>query len=148
MPPKIKITKEKILDAAIKITREKGIAGVNSRETARSLACSVQPIFRCFQNMKYLKKELYQRAEKIFAGYLNTKPSHHHIPFLEIGIAYIAVAKEEKNLFRLIFMSDEFYGKSIENTARDEGNQAIINMVADATGLNMANAGRFFKSCG
>lgn len=144
MPPKVKITKEAILGAAVRILREQGISGINARDIAKSLGCSVQPVFRCFQNMKHLKAELYQKAEAIFEGYLDTGPQRHRIPFLGIGLAYIAFAREEKNLFKLIFMSDGFHGRNITNIIRDDENQEIIRMVADATGLNTANATRLF----
>lgn len=144
MPPKVKITKEAILAAAIEILREKGISGINARDIAKSLGCSVQPIFRCFQNMDRLKAELYQKAENIFEGYLDTGPQRHRIPFLGIGLAYVAFAKEEKNLFKLIFMSDGFHGRSITDIIHNDSTQATIHMAADAAGLNMADAARLF----
>lgn len=144
MPPKIKIPAEAILDAALRITKEKGIAGVNARAVAKELGCSVQPIFRCFQNMEQLKRELYRKAEDIFTGCLYAGARRHRIPFLGMGLAYIAFAKEEPNLFQLIFMSNGFREKSLTDIIGDEGNQEIIRMAADAAGLSAANAARLF----
>ena len=136
---------EAILGAAVELLREKGISGVNAREIAGSLGCSVQPIFRSFQNMEHLKADLYRKAETVFEGYLETGPQRHRIPFLGMGLAYIAFAKEEKNLFRLIFMSDGFHGKSIADVVRDDENQEIIRTAARAAGLDTANAARLFE---
>lgn len=146
MPPKIKVTEEEILDAAIEITRKKGIAGVNARELAKLLGCSVQPIFRGFQNMGQLKKELYRKAESIFDGYMRRGMERHEIPFLGMGLAYVAFAREEKNLFKFLFMSDGFKGKSIFDLIKDDENQEIIRMIAGMTGLDMKNAEQLFGS--
>ena len=44
MPPKAKITKEMIIDAAFEITRESGIEAVNARTISEKLGCSTQPV--------------------------------------------------------------------------------------------------------
>ena len=51
-----RVTKEAIIEAGFEIIRKKGIDGVNAREVARILNCSVQPIFYRFTNMEELKK--------------------------------------------------------------------------------------------
>ncbi|HYE10886.1 MAG TPA: TetR/AcrR family transcriptional regulator, partial [Patescibacteria group bacterium] len=100
MPPKIRITEDAILDAAIAITRENGIASVNARELAKSLGCSIQPVFRSFQSMDNLKKDICKKAESIFDNYTRQGMERHRIPFLGVGLAYIDFAKKEKNLFK------------------------------------------------
>ena len=144
MPPKIKITEDAILEAAIGITREKGIASVNARELAKSLECSIQPVFRNFQSMENLKRDLYKKAENIFDDYMRLGMERHRIPFLGLGMAYIDFAKKEKNLFKLLFMSDEIKGKSILEMIKDDENQRIVEMIAGITGLNSENAEQLF----
>lgn len=144
MPPKIKITEEAILDAALEVTRENGISSVNAREVAKSLGCSIQPVFRNFKNMDNLKKDIYKKAEVIYENYMSRGMENHRIPFLGMGLAYITFAKEEKNLFKLLFMSDEFKEKSIVNLIRDEENQGIVEMVSGMTGLTTDKAEQLF----
>jgi len=144
MPPKIKITEEAILDAALELTREKGIASVNAREVAKALGCSIQPVFRNFQSMDNLKKDLYKKAENIYGDYTNRGMEGHRIPFLGFGMAYIDFAKKEKNLFKLLFMSDEFKDKSIIDMIKEEGNQSIVGMVSSMTGLCRDKAEQLF----
>lgn len=144
MPPKIKVTEEAILDAALELTREKGIIGVNAREVAKALGCSIQPVFRNFQSMDNLKKDLYKKAENIYEDYINRGMEGHSIPFLGLGMAYIDFAKKEKNLFKLLFMSDEFKGKSIIDMIKDEENQSIVGMVSRMTGLCTDKAEQLF----
>ncbi len=44
MPPKVKITKEMILNTVLDITREVGFEAVNARSIASKLQCSTRPI--------------------------------------------------------------------------------------------------------
>jgi AcrR family transcriptional regulator len=144
MPPKIKVTEEAILDAALELTRDKGIASVNARDVAKMLGCSIQPVFRNFQSMDNLKKDLYKKAENIYDDYINRGMVGHSIPFLGLGMAYIDFAKKEKNLFKLLFMSDEFKGRSIIGMIKDEENQSIVEMVSRMTGLCRDKAEQLF----
>lgn len=144
MGPKIKITEEAILQAALDITRESGIGSVNAREVAKVLGCSIQPVFRNFQNMENLKRELRDKARDIYDAYTQRGMESHRIPFLGIGLAYIEFAQKEKNLFKLLFMSDEFKGQSIIDMIHDEENQGIVQMVSGMTGLSLDRAEQLF----
>lgn len=144
MGPKIKITEEAILQAALDITRESGIGSVNAREVAKVLGCSIQPVFRNFQNMENLKRELRDKARDIYDAYTQRGMESHRIPFLGIGLAYVEFAQKEKNLFKLLFMSDEFKGQSIIDMIHDEENQGIVQMVSGMTGLSLDRAEQLF----
>jgi len=146
MPPQIKISETAILDAAMEITRNKGISGVNARELASVLECSVQPVFRCFQSMENLKQVLYRKAEELFDGRMQKGVVSHEIPFLGMGLAYIKFAQTEKNLFKFLFMSDEFKGRSVLGMIRGDENKEIIRMIAGMTGLDLKKAERLFLS--
>ena len=144
MPPKVKITEEEILQAALEIIRSKGIAGVNARDIGKALGCSVQPVFRNFQNMEKLKEALYRKAEEALDSRMRGGMESHRIPFLGIGLAYIQFAREEKNLFKLLFMSDEFKGKSVLDMARGEDSREILGIIAGMTGLDITGAQQLF----
>ena len=45
MPPKAKYTKQEIIEAAVGITREKGINAVTAREVGAALGVSSRPLF-------------------------------------------------------------------------------------------------------
>lgn len=146
MPPKVKVTEEAILDASLKIVREKGISGVNAREIGHMLGCSVQPVFRNFQSMEKLKEVLYKKTETLFDNHMNNGMGRNEIPFLGMGLAYIEFARTEKNLFKFLFMSDEFKGKSVFDMVRGEENREIIQMIAEMSGLVFADAEQLFLS--
>ena len=53
MPPKVKITKENIIDTALDIVRSK--SSLNARTLAAALNCSTQPLFSNFASMDELR---------------------------------------------------------------------------------------------
>ena len=57
MPPKAKFTKEEIIAAALKITREQGIGAVTARELGARLGSSARPVFTVFSSMEELTRE-------------------------------------------------------------------------------------------
>ena len=144
MPPKVKITNEEIIDAALTIVRKDGIASVNAREVAKILGCSIQPLFRNFKSMENLKKELYGRAGEIYSEYMEQGLRLHQIPFLGMGIAYIDFARKEKNLFKFLFMSEEIKGIGFLEMIKQEENQEIVTLIAQMTGLKRERAEELF----
>lgn len=143
MPPKIKIKEDAILDVALEITKKSGIEGLNAREIARELGCSIQPVFRTFQNMENLKIALYKKVEAYFNIYM-LGGMNHRIPFLGMGLAYIRFAKEEKNLFKLLFMSDSIHVDSPMDMISGEDNLEVIELIAGMTQLNNENSKKLY----
>jgi len=144
MPPKVKITNEEIIEAALTIVRKGGIASVNAREIAKILGCSIQPVFRNFKSMENLRKELYTRTEEIHKDYMEKGLGLHQIPFLGMGIAYIDFARKEKNLYRFLFMSDEIKGKGFLDMIKEEDNQEIVTLISQMAGLKKESAEELF----
>lgn len=139
MPPKIKITEEEIINMAMGIIRRSGVESLNARSLAKELGCSVHPIFRAFDSMEGLKTAVYEKAEQIFnQRMLNCNKEDG---FLGIGLTYIDFAKNEKNLFQLLFMSDAFHEKNLIDIAGStEGDDEIIEMLCQMTGLSTQSA--------
>ncbi len=107
MPPKVKITKEEIIDAAIAIVRETGASAVNARTVATRLACSTQPVFSNFASMDALRLAAIEKAETLCRAYIDREvESGAYPPYKASGMAYIRFAKEEKELFKLLYMRD------------------------------------------
>ena len=65
MPPKFKFTREEIIQAALDLTRESGIAAVTARGLGAKLGSSVKPIFSLFENMEEVQNEVLKAAEKL-----------------------------------------------------------------------------------
>lgn len=107
MPPKFMFKKEEIISAALDITRENGLSGVTARALAAKLGCSVKPIFGLFQNMEDVQQEVITAANRLYQSYLKDEMQKGKYPdYKASGMAYVRFAKEEKELFRLLFMRD------------------------------------------
>lgn len=107
MPPKFMFKKEEIISAALDITRENGLSGVTARALAAKLGCSVKPIFGLFQNMEEVQQEVITAANRLYQSYLKDEMQKGKYPdYKASGMAYVRFAKEEKELFRLLFMRD------------------------------------------
>ena len=89
MPTTVKISKEKILDAALSITRSKGIECVSNRELAKYLNCSIRPIYYQFKNVEELNIELYKKIEKYFYKYLMDNMNDKMPLYKQVGLIYL-----------------------------------------------------------
>lgn len=107
MPPKVKVTKENIVNTAVDIVREQGVQALNARMVATVLGCSTQPIFSNFATMEELRMAVVQQADALYQEYVRRETeSGEHPPYKAGGMAYIRFAKEEKELFKLLYMCD------------------------------------------
>lgn len=107
MPPKCKFTKEQIINAALDITRQSGIDAVTARAVAIKLDSSSKVIFSLFQNMEDLQKEVIKAAYECYLSFLQRDLEIDKYPqYKAMGMAYIHFAKEERELFKCLFMCD------------------------------------------
>lgn len=104
MPPKVKFQKEEIVRAALSVARKKGAQAVTAREVANELHVSVGPIFTWFETMEQLKTEVYVLAKELYRAYIE-RGLAGPIPFLGVGQQYLRFAKEEPELYRLLFLT-------------------------------------------
>lgn len=107
MPPKPKYTKEEIVSAAFSLVREKGEEALTARELAQRLCTSPRPIFTAFENMDALRGEVIKRCEQTYDSFIEQERQSGLYPeYKAMGMAYIRLARQEKNIFRLLFMRD------------------------------------------
>ena len=104
MSRKATITQKEIVNAAFKITKKEGFESITSRKLAAATGCSTQPIFRVYKNMSELQTAVYDKAVQFFRDYYAAFDRVGKVPFTNLGMAYIAFARKEKNLFRLLFV--------------------------------------------
>ncbi len=143
MPPKPKIYKEKIIESAFNLTREKGWENINARSLASQLSCSTQPIFRIYKDMAELKRDLFAYIERFYNQYIESRIDPENI-FFSIGMAYICFAKEEPNIFKMLFMSNNFKTANFMEMLEGEENSAIAERIAAANQITIENAKYLF----
>ena len=104
MAPKNKFTKEEMVEAAMRVVRAKGIGGLTAKTMADELGTSTQPVFTAFGSMDTVKQEVYAAAMRVYDDYV-AAGLKEKIPFFGVGMQYIRFAREEPELYRLLFLT-------------------------------------------
>ena len=104
MAPKNKFTKEEMVEAALRVVRANGIDALTAKTMADALGTSTQPIFTAFGSMDGIKKEIYAAAIRVYDRYADAGLKER-IPFFGVGMQYIRFAREEPELYRLLFLT-------------------------------------------
>lgn len=128
MARKETITMQTILDTAFAMTREEGFANVTARKVAAKAGCSTQPIFRVYKNMEELWNAIYERAITFFRDYYSLYPRIGKTPFSNLGMAYIAFAREEKHLFELLFLTEGAHKKSMYEVLNGDAGNVVYEI--------------------
>ncbi len=132
MPPKIKITKEEIIKTGLDLIRESGEDAINARTIASALGSSTQPIFSNFDSMEDLHAQIITAAYDLYLSFIkNEIQSEKYPPYKAYGMAYIRFAKEEKQLFKLLFMCD----RTGESFIPKEDFNVSVEMIMKMTGM-------------
>ena len=143
MPPKVKITKEEIINKTLELIRENGEDAVNARTIASALGCSTQPIFSNFESMEDLYAQVINAIYRLYTGFIeNELRSEKYPPYKAYGMAYIHFAKEEKELFKLLYMRDRSKEADADSIDSDL-NRSMVSLVQENTGLESQNANLF-----
>lgn len=137
MPPKVKITKEDIIKTAVELVRANGEQAINARSIAAAMNCSTQPIFSNFITMENLKESVISAAYDRYLGFLRREVENGRYPqYKAFGMAYVSFAKEERELFKLLFMRDRT-GEDISPTLDFEES---VQMIMKANGVTLEKA--------
>lgn len=134
MPPKPKITKDMVIDAAFEVARETGAENINARTVAKKLKCSTQPIMYHFATIEELKKAAYAKTDFYHSEYLMIIGSPHKDVMLGIGFNYIRFAIEEPHLFRFLFQSNFFTGTTLLEMVNAEELAPVLLAMQEAVG--------------
>ena len=100
MPPKTRFSREDIVEAAFRVVRKHGWAGLSARSIAQDLDSSTQPIYSHIKSMKNLEEEIVKKTYELLFDY-GTKVRTGD-PWVDVGVGYVLFAKEEKQLFRCL----------------------------------------------
>lgn len=109
MPARKQITKDMILNAALKLLKSHGYNAVNIKQLAKELGCSTQPVYLSFSGMDNLRSELLPLAIKEFETYMRKNQSDGVINLYDLN--YTRFAKEEPCLFSFLFMRANAYAE-------------------------------------
>ena len=138
MPPKCKFKREEIIAAALDLTREEGFSSVTARAIGARLGSSSKVIFSLFQNMEEVQQEVLKAANALYQNYLKEDMTSGRYPaYKASGMAYIRFAKEQKELFKLLFMRDRS-DEVLNNDTKEV--KPLLQIIQKNTGMNEQDA--------
>lgn len=144
MPPKTKITKEMILDAAFEITRRDGISNLSARTISKELDCSTQPIMYNYPSVDSVRIAVYRKADEFHMQYIMKPRGRFGKPLLEIAASYVRFASEEPNLFKFLFQSGKFSIDSIDDLINEEAFKPVLENLAASLKTDVSHAKEYF----
>ncbi len=104
-----------IIDTALAMIRAEGWASLTARNIARRLNSSVGPIYSILNSMGALEEELVRNVVEMLMASMNTPRTDD--PILDIGLGYIAFARDEGQLFKC-FIEEKY--SALRKTYREK----------------------------
>lgn len=146
MARKQTITKEMISESALALASEEGLEAVTARRVAAKAGCSTQPIFRAYENMDDLVKDVIHMAGNVFSEYYDKAPKDSPVPFVDLGITYINFAREQEKLFTILFVSH--YKKEVSTYEFINGGEKmfVLKELKKIDGVPAQKAGSIFSN--
>ena len=143
MPPKTRITKDMIINAAVEVAKQSGYEKINARTVSGLLHCSTQPVMYHFSTIDAMKRAAYARVDQMHTEYMMTV-SPQRDPLLGIGLNYIRFAVEEPQLFRFLFQSGYAQENSLLEMIDSEELIPILAAMQEGAGLSMEKTKQVF----
>ncbi|MBE7067651.1 MAG: TetR/AcrR family transcriptional regulator [Ruminococcaceae bacterium] len=135
MPPKARFSQEQIVEEAYQLVREQGFDALSARSLAARLGTSTAPLFTAFQNIEEISLQVTKQAIALYDRYMQ-EGLKHEIPFKGAGLKYIEFAKDEPELFKLLFMRESTTSQpSHYLPAGFPYETKIVQMVSDSYGI-------------
>lgn len=134
MPPIAKTTRKDVISAARALIKRDGLTSLNARSLAAELGTSTQPIFSNFSSMDEVVSELTVEAYNLYREYIDKAAAENkYTPYKASGIAYIRFASEEREMFKLLFMTKK--GADAHNSSHASYDD-IISAMAKGLGID------------
>ena len=148
MPPKVRVTKQDLLEQAYHITEEMGMDALTSRSLAKAAGCSVQPVFSHFPTMETLRQETFQYACQKFLDEVMIFQDEPDFP-ARCSKWTLDLARNRPNLYKLLYLSDGFSHTSMNQMMMGyESNQKMVQNMSQAYGLTIADCQNILvRSC-
>ncbi|MFZ1300399.1 MAG: TetR/AcrR family transcriptional regulator [Leptotrichiaceae bacterium] len=114
---KVKFTRENIVNATYDLMKQEGMKNISARKIAKKLKGSTAPIYAHFSNLEILKEEVIEIAKSNFSKYVNKEYTEREMLNIAMGIAVFA--REERELFKSIFLMDDDFKDLFDVVVKD-----------------------------
>jgi AcrR family transcriptional regulator len=145
MPPKVSFSRERILEQAFEIVRNRGLDALSAREIGHRLHSSTRPVYTAFQSMKALQEAVIQKAREYAVNYFLQGTEEIGSPFLSLGLQYFRFSQVEQELFKLLYLErragtfermGEHLSPLLERMRRDPRLQGLSEASLKRMGIN------------
>lgn len=138
------ITAEMLLEAGAAITLEKGANALNVRSVAAKLNCSVQPVFRNFGSMETFRRAVIEYLDGTYQSFVAQYLDKSDYLFT-ISFAHILLARDRRNLFGVLFLSNEYGSRTVPQIISSPWNREAIDCTAVQYGLTVKEAETVYR---
>ena len=139
MPRQPRFSKDDIVAAGLRIVRSSGLEAVSARALGKELGTSSSPMFTMFKDMNEVMDALRTAAEKTFIVRMNGVTGYFPA-FKEFGLRLVAFAKEDPNVFQMLFVGKDARPEIAESIARE-----CLGSVEQGYGLSSEQAKMLFR---
>jgi AcrR family transcriptional regulator len=116
MAQRVTFTKQKIVEAAFDLTREKGWGFVTARTLARKLGSSTMPLYSSLRSMEEIQTSVRGRAAQLMYDFQRRAYTDNGL--MNAAIGYVSFAREESNLFRFLYDRPDSPLQALPSSAR------------------------------
>lgn len=128
-----------VVESAFTLARERGMEQVLVKNIADRLGCSVQPIYSYCQNMDGLRKDVAERVKIFVQDFIAARIEKDDL-FRSTGHAYLQLAKEEPNLFKIFILHQREGISSFEEFYCAEADPQTAEIMAENLNLTIDQA--------
>ena len=139
MPRQPRFSKNDIVAAGLGIVRASGFEAISARALGKELGTSSSPMFTMFKDMNEVMDAIRTAAEKTFITRMNGVTDYFPA-FKEFGLRLVAFAKEDPNIFQMLFLGKDARPEIAESIARE-----CLSSVEQGYGLTSEQAEMLFR---
>lgn len=139
MPRQPRFSKDNIVAAGLRIVRACGFEAISARALGKELGTSSSPIFTMFKDMDEVLDAVRIAAEKAFNARMDGVTDFFPA-FKEFGLRLVAFAKEDPNIFQMLFLGKDSRPEIAESIARE-----CLGSVEQGYGLSLDQAEMLFR---
>lgn len=118
MPRQPRFSKEDIVAAGLRIVRASGYDAVSARALGKELGTSSSPMFTMFKDMNEVMDAIWGAAEHSFMAHMEGVTDYFPA-FKEFGMRLVSFAKNESNVFQMLFLGKQSRPEIAEKIARE-----------------------------
>ena len=139
----LRVSSEQVVDNAVLMVKKNGWDSINARSLAKELEISTKPLYRLYNGMEEIKAAVYKKIYQEYDEFITHRVDNKNA-LITLCVAYVEFAKENENLFKSLFLSNNLNWSSIENVLDEKWNQSTIINLVNKHGYTFENAKSLF----